>query len=399
MAPKINIDDLVDYKTSYTAAVKKSEVSGTRLTGLCPFHDDRKASFSVDLKTGQYTCFACGKSGNYIDFIAEMRGISTKDAYKAILREHGVAEPSGKDEPKPQAHYTVDDYAAEKHLPADWLRQQCSLTDEAEKKTGDPYIKIPYFGPDGKAQVYRKRMGKHSFKWGYGSAGKLLPYGAWRIQGMKIAGYTVLVEGESDTQTMWHLGFAALGIPGASTFKEDWVKYLDGIETVYIHKEPDLGGDTFKQGVLRALKDGGYTGSVKIFTCGDKGEKDTSDLYIKLGEDAAHDALHELLKTAQPVDLANLEAALPVAIEGAPKNLRQPPGWFYSDHGISRIDEKTEQPVCVCRTPIILTRRLKRTDTGEEKIEVAWKRDDEWQTANLPPVNDFSEPQHYGSGR
>lgn len=384
MAPKINIDDLVDYKTSYTAAVKKPEVSGTRLTSLCPFHDDRKASFSVDLKTGQYTCFACGKSGNYIDFIAEMRGISTKDAYKAILREHGVAEPSGKDEPKPQAHYTVDDYAAEKHLPADWLRQQCSLTDEAEKKTGDPYIKIPYFGPDGKAQVYRKRMGKHSFKWGYGSAGKLLPYGAWRIQGMKIAGYTVLVEGESDTQTMWHLGFAALGIPGASTFKEDWVKYLDGIETVYIHKEPDLGGDTFKQGVLRALKDGGFTGSVKIFTCGDKGEKDPSDLYIKLGEDAAHDALHELLKTAQPVDLANLEAALPVAIEGAPKNLRQPPGWFYSDHGISRIDEKTEQPVCVCRTPIILTRRLKRTDTGEEKIEVAWKRDDEWQTAIFP---------------
>lgn len=62
MAPKINIDDLVDYKTSYTAAVKKPEVSGTRLTSLCPFHDDRKASFSVDLKTGQYTCFACGKS-------------------------------------------------------------------------------------------------------------------------------------------------------------------------------------------------------------------------------------------------------------------------------------------------------------------------------------------------
>ena len=123
---------------------------------------------------------------------------------------------------------------------------------------------------------------------------------------------------------------------------------------------------------------------MRIFTCGDKGEKDPSDLYIKLGEDAAHDALHELLKTAQPVDLANLEAALPVAIEGAPKNLRQPPGWFYSDHGISRIDEKTEQPVCVCRTPIILTRRLKRTDTGEEKIEVAWKRDDEWQTAIFP---------------
>lgn len=100
---------------------------------------------------------------------------------------------------------------------------------------------------------------------------------------MKIAGYTVLVEGESDTQTMWHLGFAALGVPGASTFKEDWVKYLDGIETVYIHKEPDLGGDTFKQGVLRALKDGGFTGSVKIFTCGDK-ERKTPPTYTSSWE-------------------------------------------------------------------------------------------------------------------
>ena len=72
-----------------------------------------------------------------------------------------------------------------------------------------------------------------------------------------------------------------------------------------------------------------------------------------------------MLAAAQPLDLEHLDDALPVAIEGAPKNLRQPPGWQYGEFGISRIDEKTEQLVCVCRTPIILTKRLKKTDTGE----------------------------------
>ena len=91
----------------------------------------------------------------------------------------------------------------------------------------------------------------------------------------------------------------------------------------------------------------------------DGGQKDPSALYLDLGKEAAQDKLEELLAAAQPLDLEHLDDALPVAIEGAPKNLRQPPGWQYGEFGISRIDEKTEQLVCVCRTPIILTKRLK----------------------------------------
>lgn len=376
----VNIDQVVDYKKEYSAAVH-GKITGDHLVGLCPFHKDKKPSFSVDLKTGKFTCFACGKSGNFINFTAEMRGISTKDAYKEILREHGIEEAPAA--PAAPAHYTVEDYAKEKHLDPEWLKTQCRLESAKEKRDGSPYIKIPYMDATGKVVVTRKRTGKHSFKWGYGAAGKLIPYGMWRIEGMRIAGYTVLVEGESDTQTLWTLGFPALGIPGASAFKQEWVPELDGIGAIYLHNEGDQGGETFIHGVATALRKGGYTGDVFTFSCTAQGVKDPSDLWIKYGDDA-HDRFSSLLAGAKPLDLESIGAEIPAAIPDAPIHLRQPTGWFYSDSGICRIDEKTQQPVCVCRTPIILTKRLKRTDTGEEKIEIAWKRDDQWKSATFP---------------
>ena len=228
---KVNLDELLNYREEYSKFVQKPEYKKERMTSLCPFHDDRKPSFSVDLKTGKFVCFACGKAGNYVSFRAELDGCSNADAYKRILREHGVDET--KKEPARQ-NYTVDDYAKEKNLPADWLRMVCSLEDGKEKD-GTPYVKIPYFGEDGKPKVTRKRMGPHKFKWGFGSAGNMLPYGLWRKEGLEIAGSCILVEGESDAQTLWFLGYPALGMPGASTVNPEWAKCLKGIETRYIH--------------------------------------------------------------------------------------------------------------------------------------------------------------------
>ena len=93
---QVDIDRVVDYKTAYSNAIKKAQIHGKNLTGLCPFHDDKNASFSVDLKTGKFCCFACGAQGNYIDFLAKTEGISTKDAYKEILRRHGLSEADQK---------------------------------------------------------------------------------------------------------------------------------------------------------------------------------------------------------------------------------------------------------------------------------------------------------------
>ena len=90
---EVNIDDYVDYKAEYSAVIKKAKISGDNLTGLCPFHEDRNNSFSVDLKTGMWHCFSEDRGGNFIDFYAELHGCSTGDAYKESLRKYNVPDP------------------------------------------------------------------------------------------------------------------------------------------------------------------------------------------------------------------------------------------------------------------------------------------------------------------
>ena len=50
----LNIDNFVNYREEYSSIIKKSKISGNRLIGLCPFHNDSNPSFSVDLTTGKY---------------------------------------------------------------------------------------------------------------------------------------------------------------------------------------------------------------------------------------------------------------------------------------------------------------------------------------------------------
>ena len=70
----IDLDRLVDYRAEYTAVIDRYQISGDNLTGLCPFHQDAKNSFSVNLLTGQWHCFSENISGNFVTFWAKLRG-------------------------------------------------------------------------------------------------------------------------------------------------------------------------------------------------------------------------------------------------------------------------------------------------------------------------------------
>ena len=142
--------------------------------------------------------------------------------------------------------------------------------------------------------------------------------------------------------------------------------------------------------VIQGLRDGGFIGKVYKFSCSALGGiKDPSDVFIKFGKEEGAAKIQKLLERAEEIDLAEPDV-IPESIKGAPVNLRQPEGWIYSDKGISHIDEKTYGPVMVCRTPIILTQRLRSLETGEEKIEIAFKRDDEWHRAIYPRSTIFT---------
>ena len=375
---EVDIDHLVDYKTEYSRIIPKYKISGDNLTGLCPFHDDKNNSFSVDLKTGCWKCHAEDRGGNFTSFYAELNGIDTKEAYKAILKKYGAYK--AEEDKKPEGSllsYSVAQYVLEKRLPEDFLKEQCCLQTKKDKQ-GIQYLYIPYFNENSDEVTYRKRYGGKQFRWKYGAGKDICMYGEWKLEQIRTAGYVALVEGESDSQSMWYMGISTLGIPGASMMRKEWATTLQDLK-VYIHVEPDKGGETFLHKVTTALRDGNFIGQVHKWSCKNLGCKDPSDVYIKYGKEEAAEKIREAISNAKTIDID--EESIPEALPGAPVNLRQPEGWIYSDKGISKIDEKKFTPVTVCRTPIILTQRLRSMETGEEKMEVAFKRDGTWHKA------------------
>jgi DNA primase len=61
---------------------------GRRWVGLCPFHGEKTASFSVNAEEGLYYCFGCQASGDAISFV---RAIDTLDFAEAVRRLAGRA--------------------------------------------------------------------------------------------------------------------------------------------------------------------------------------------------------------------------------------------------------------------------------------------------------------------
>ena len=67
--------------------------SGSNLFGLCPFHGEKTASFSVSPDKGIYYCFGCHKGGSVINFQMEIEGLSYPDAVRALAKRAGLEVP------------------------------------------------------------------------------------------------------------------------------------------------------------------------------------------------------------------------------------------------------------------------------------------------------------------
>lgn len=68
--------------------------AGKNLTGLCPFHEERTPSFTVNEKEQFYYCFGCHRGGNVIKFLMEYKHIDFVDAVKEVAALGNVDLPS-----------------------------------------------------------------------------------------------------------------------------------------------------------------------------------------------------------------------------------------------------------------------------------------------------------------
>jgi hypothetical protein len=168
---------------------------------------------------------------------------------------------------------TLAEYVKAKRLPEDFLRR-LGITDSL--LAGIKVVRIPYMNQNGREAAVRFRLsldGESRFKWKTGL--KPILYGLGRLEAIKKTPCVWLDEGESDTQTLWAHNIAALGLPGANSWREEWAKYFEGFERIYVVIEPDSGGEA----VLKWLRGSSIRNRVRLVRL--DGAKDVSELYLK----------------------------------------------------------------------------------------------------------------------
>jgi len=246
--------------------------NGSGWTARCPAHRDRHNSLSVARgdRCWLLTCHA----GCELQEIITALGIEVADLFDdkrrggegpITNRDRASAQPRPKSNASGSARsstestsegasdtpgLTLAKYAEAKALPVDYLK-----TWGLSEFTFDckPALRIPYLAVGSTELAVRFRIALQGDRFRWKSGSKPCLYGLHRLPEAQEAGHVVLVEGESDCHTLWFHGIPALGIPGATNWREERdAKFLDGLDTIYVVIEPDRGGDAVRKWLSRS---------------------------------------------------------------------------------------------------------------------------------------------------
>ncbi len=258
------------------AALPSAKPNGSGWSARCPAHEDKVASLSVAEGRDGRVLLKCHAGCETRAIIAAL-GLTMADLFAP--RSGGRGEGGSSIPPRnsatvqhPSEGCTLADYARAKRLDEAKLR---ALGVSDASLLGRPAVRIPYRDADGQEVAVRFRVapsGEDRFRWRRGSHPPL--YGLDCLADARRAGTVSLVEGESDSHTLWQHGFPALGLPGAASWREDWASHLDGIGTVYVVIEPDKGG----QAILKWLRRSTIRDRVRLLLLADA--KDPSESYL-----------------------------------------------------------------------------------------------------------------------
>jgi len=228
--------------------------NGSGFVARCPAHEDRHASLSIGVGDDAKVLIKCFV-GCPTETVLARLGLQLRDLFVPRRSERPPRSKKGgrghTSPPNSDEHsngLTLARYAESKRLDLEFLRRE-GLSDVHYQSL--PAVKIPYLDADGGESAVRFRLAldkaqdgaDQRFRWRKGS--KPLLYGLPRLSLARRARWVLLVEGESDAHTAWSHGIPALGVPGASMWRDDWAAHFLGVDDIYAVREPDIGGDTF----------------------------------------------------------------------------------------------------------------------------------------------------------
>jgi DNA primase len=88
--------DFVEIASAHTDLRRQGE----RFVGLCPFHEERTPSFSLDPREKLYYCFGCEAHGDVFTFVEEKEGLAFPDALEALAERYGVELEREREDPR-----------------------------------------------------------------------------------------------------------------------------------------------------------------------------------------------------------------------------------------------------------------------------------------------------------
>jgi DNA primase len=248
--------------------------AGARWTGLCPFHDERTPSFSVDAQEKLYHCFGCGVGGDVIKFVEEKDGLGFAEAVELLADRYGVEIEREQEDPRAEAR-----------------RQQRRRLEQLLERVAAYYTSYLWESPEAaKARDYlaERGLGEESLRaFGVGYAPS-----AWDkilVRGQQ-AGFSVselhgvgLVqrgrEGKEYDRFRSRIMFPirdrrgrTLGFGGRAMRSDQGAKYVNTAETDFFHKSQLLYGvDRAKAAIAkanRAVVVEGYTDVLALHQAG-----------------------------------------------------------------------------------------------------------------------------------
>jgi DNA primase len=316
--------DIVEVVSAHTDLRRQ----GARWVGLCPFHEERTPSFSVDQQEKLYHCFGCGVGGDTIKFVEEKEGLGFAEAVDLLAERYGVDVEREREDPRAEAR-----------------RQQRRRLGELLDRTASFYASYLWESDEaGKAREYLAARGLgeevlRAFGVGYAPS-------AWDkvlVRGQR-AGFTVaelrsvgLVQkgrggGEYDrfrSRIIFPIRDRrgrSLGFGGRAMRSDQGAKYVNTAETDFFHKSKMLYGiDLAKEAIAksgRAVVVEGYTDVLALRQAGVQEAIGVMGTAITEDQVAALSGMVEEVVLALDADAAGQEAMLRAQRVAAGRSMR-----------------------------------------------------------------------------
>jgi DNA primase len=251
--------------------------NGAQMMGLCPFHDERSPSFSVDPQDKLYHCFGCGVAGDVFGFVMEKEGLGFSEAVEALADRYGVELQREQEDPQAEAR-----------------RQRRQRLQQLLERSAAYYSSYLWESREaGKARAYLAERGLNEaalrdFGVGFAPSAwdKILVAGqraGFRVEEMHAVGLVQRNQrgGEYDrfrSRIMFPIRDArgrTLGFGGRAMRDDQGAKYVNTAETDFFHKSQILYGlDRARAAMARANRAvvvEGYTDVIALHQAGVEG--------------------------------------------------------------------------------------------------------------------------------